>query len=958
MQRIRSIDFSLTILVLGSLLFALPSLFAQEKISTASDVDAVPGKVRVKVQQGIIQDQLEPIFFGDAATQFGIHNVQPWLNPDLLHFIDRKNALYRRNGKGAETRTQSLGRIMVIEFSAEYSPEIVARTLAGIPGVEYAEPIWQHQLLFIPNDPDVQNNKQWHLERIKAFDAWDKVRGDNSIVVAILDTGVEQNHVDLKDALWKNPGETGDGKESNGIDDDNNGYVDDWWGYDMAGTDGESPDNDPSRELNDHGTHVAGIVGATGNNSIGVAGVSYGVQLMIVKIADGKPDPLLPGGFEGILYAAAMGADVINCSWGAKRGSLSEQEVIDVATLQEGALVVGASGNDGEENLRFPAGYNHVLSVAATTEADSKWPSSNYHYTLGISAPGAGIYSTLFNNQYGLNSGTSMAAPMVSGAAALLLKQDPTLTPEELAQKLRASADNISLAVGLQLANKMGAGRLNLFKAVNNTDITSARMLEYEVEDENGDGILEKGENVQIRLTVKNVLASTTGVSTRLVPVDPVSVEITNNEVEFGPLAKGETAVSPAEAFRFTVPANAQTDSRIVLNVATSTDENSRPNNQYIVLPVSPTYATTELNRIAATFNSVGNIAYNGMNRDQGLGFYYGNTGSLLFHGGLMIGNSPSTLVDVVRRGPSSIGTDNGFEIVAPYRLTRTPDNTVETGTAAFRDRLGLLGVNVNMTTYEYSEDPNFVIVVYNVTNASSVRINNLHCGLYLDWDLQANGLDDKASWDANYNLGVVQNSKNPNLLIGTALLSDQTPNYYGLDNAIENVRVDFPDSAKWRMLSNGVSRPITPQNIDVGMVIGGGPISLDPNKSERFIFGFLVAEDLTALRQATERAQARYDGISDTPETGNSIQAIWLEARPNPFSNETLLNVEMPLTEQVRIEVFNAQGKSVRLIHEGRLGSGNHSFRFDATDLPSGLYFYELKGESVTARGQLVLTQ
>ena len=958
MQRIHSIVFSLAILLIGSIFFGSSSLFAQEKSMLPSDLDAVPGKVRVKVEQGIIQDQLEPIFFGDAATQFRIHNVEPWLNPGLLRFIDHKRALYRRNGKDVETPAQSLSRIMVIEYSANTSPEIVAQTLARIPGVEYSEPIWQHQLLFIPNDPDVQNNKQWHLQHIKAFEAWDKVRGDNSIVIAITDTGIERNHVDLKDAIWQNPGETGDGKENNNIDDDNNGYVDDWWGYDMAGTDGSSPDNDPSGELNKHGTHVAGIAGAVGNNDIGIAGVAYGVQLMIVKITDGQAEPLIPGGFEGILYAAAMGADVINCSWGAKRGSRSEQEVIDVATLELGAFIVVASGNDGAERIRFPAAYNNVLNVAATTQADRKWSLSNYHYNVGISAPGAGIYSTVFNNQYGLDNGTSMAAPMVSAAAALLLKQDPTLTPEQLAQKLRATADDISLAAGLQLANKLGAGRLNLLKAVNSTDITSAKMLEYEVEDENGDGILDPSENVQIRITVKNVLAPSTGVTTALLPIDPISIPIVNHQVEFGPLATGGTAISPAGTFRFTVPEDAQPDSRIVLQVATSTDENSSTNNQYIVLPVSSTYATTELNRIAVTFNSVGNLAHNGMNRDQGLGFYYDKAGSLLFHGGLMVGNAPSTVVDVVRQGPASLGTDNGFQIVEPYRLTRTPDNTVETGTATFSDRLGLLGVTVNMTTYEYSADSNVVLVVYNVTNTSPARIDNLHCGLYLDWDLQANGLNDKASWDENYNLSVVQNSMNSDLLIGTALLSDQTPDYYGLDNALENIRTDFPDSAKWRMLSNGVSRPITPQDIDVGIVIGGGPVSIEPNESNQFAFALLVAEDLTSLREATEQAQTRYNGISDAPRTGNNITAIRLEARPNPFSNETLLNVEMPFAEHVHLEVFNAQGKSVQLIYEGRLGPGNHSFRFDATDLPSGLYLYELRGESVTARGRLVLTR
>lgn len=957
MQRKHTIPVPSLIFLLGSLLCCASTLTAQEKTTMASDADAIPGILRVKVERGILQHQLEPMFFGDAATQFGIHSVRSWLNPDLLRYIDRGNGLYRTAPNGYETRAQSLARIVEIEYSARYSPELVARILQELPGVEYAEPVWEHKLLYIPNDPDVQNNDTWHLERIKAFDAWDQERADNNVIVAIIDTGIEREHEDLKDAIWQNPGETGDGKESNGIDDDNNGFVDDWWGYDFAGTDGRTPDNNPSAEQSFHGTHVAGIAAATGDNNKGVAGVAFGAQLMIVKISDGGAVPSLPGGFEGILYAAAMGADVINCSWGAPRSSLAEQEVIDIAVEQFGAFIVAAAGNDSEEALLYPAGYNNVFTVAATTSTDSKWTGSNYHYYVDLSAPGHQILSTVFNNQYAEDSGTSMAAPMVSGAAAVLLSKNPLLTPEELAQILRASADNISLTAGLQFANKLGAGRLNLYKSINNTDITSAGMFTYEIEDANNDGIVDAGEEVSIRLTVKNVLAASQGVSTTVLAIEPISIQVTNHQVDFGPMTSGATAVSPEGSFSFTVPESTQPDSRIVMEVSTTTVENTKPFKDYIILPVSPTYGTTELNRIAATFNSVGNLAYNGMDRDQGIGFYYGKTGSLLFHGGLMIGNSASTVVDVVRRGPTSIGTDNGFEIVQPYRLSREPDNSVEIGKAEFRDRLNLLGVNVNMTTYEFKADSNFVMVVYNVTNTTESRIDNLHCGLYLDWDLQLNGQDDRASWDENYNLGVVLNSNNPNLLIGTALLSDQSPDYYALDNVEEKIRVDFPDSEKWRMLSNGVSNPITSQDIDVGMVIGGGPVSIEPNESEEFAFGLLVAENLATLRESTGRAQDKYNGLSSVADN-KLFTGIRLESYPNPFTRETQVKVTMPESENVKIVVYNTEGTMVRMLHQGRLESGDHIFRFDAGELPSGFYFYELQGESVTARGRLILAR
>lgn len=948
------------------LCFSLP-LAAQEK-TTESDRDVMPGKVRVKIALSAFQEKLTPEFFGALSRRYGIGSVTPWLNRDLLRYIERKSGSYKLNGgigegpagRAFETPAHSLMRIVVVEYSAAASPQEVARALASVAGVEYAEPIGRHSLLYTPNDPRVKNGDQWHLETIRAMEAWDIVRGDSTIVIAITDTGIERDHSDLKNAIWHNPGESGNGRETNGIDDDGNGLKDDWWGYDFAGNDGYSPENDPSPGLNDHGVHVAGIAGATGDNDIFGAGVAYGVRLMAVKISDDKDTPELPAGFDGMLYAAAMGADVINCSWGAKKYSNAEQDVVNVVVRELGVPVVAAAGNDGEERLRYPAGYDNVLSVAATRQNDARWSGGNFHYNVDISAPGESIYSTLDGSNFGRNTGTSMASPVVAAAAALVRKQDPSLTPDQVYEILRASADNIDLAVGLQYSGLMGSGRLNLARAVQNmSSLPSARMVSYMIEEETPDGIVEPGEGLTVRATVHNLLAPATAVGVVISPVQPVSLPIEGAAVDLGPMAGGESAVTPAESFRFVVPEGTPPDSRIVLKVtATATaGSNMYSTNEYVILTVYPTYATTQINRIAATFNSVGNVGYNGMNRDQGDGFYVGPEGSLIWHGGLMIGTAQNRLIDVVRRGPSVDGTNDGFMMVNPYRLERDQEGQVETGRTTFTDRYDVLGVDVEMVSYEFAQDSNFVIAAYKVTNRSGAPIEGLHCGLYLDWDLQNDGKGDQASYDEANRLGFVRNRDNTDLFVGTALLSGQTPLYYAVDNLTVGVSTNFTQEMKWNMLSNGITKQNTPPDTDVSMVIGGGPVTIADGASETFVFGLMGARTFAELQETTAQAQDRHMKISNVPYRPDFMQAR-MEATPNPFSDRTELLLTMPATDDVRLEITDLRGNPVGLLHQGRLEAGEHRFTFDADDLPSGVYFYRLKGKSVRSEGRMVLVR
>ncbi len=325
----------------------------------------------------------------------------------------------------------------------------------------------------VPNDTMVA--QQWGLEKIKAFDAWDKTQGSEEILLGIIDTGIDYLHPDLENRLYINPGETGidnngDDKRSNGIDDDNNGFVDDFRGWDFtdrvgfpfdsSGGDYLDWDNDPMDEQG-HGTFISGIAGAEVNNITGVAGVAPNLKMLNLRAFD-------PSGFgeeddvaAAILYAVQMGVKVINMSFGDNAFSLVLRDVIRFAYSQD-VVLVGSAGNSGSSNPHYPSGYSEVISVGNSTIDDFVAGNSNFGSTLDMVAPGSLILTTARNNNYAIISGTSAATPHVTAAAGLILSiQD--FTNEEIKQILKSTTDDIG-SPGWDL--RSGAGRLNLFKAV------------------------------------------------------------------------------------------------------------------------------------------------------------------------------------------------------------------------------------------------------------------------------------------------------------------------------------------------------------------------------------------------------------------------------------------------------------------------------------------------------------
>lgn len=366
--------------------------------------------------------------------------------------------------------------VFLMTLPDDVTVEQAVKTLPALPGVKYAEPDWIGEWFATPNDPDYP--LMWGMENIgqtvngvtgiagadiSAESAWDTTTGNSTVLIAVVDSGVDYLHPDLAANIFVNPGEI----PNNGVDDDNNGFIDDVNGFDFG-----SDDNDPM-DFVGHGTHVAGTTGAVGDNGVGTVGVNWNAGILPAKISVDLGGPISSAAIEAINYAVAMGAAVSNHSYGINP-SAALRAAADNAELA-GHIIVCAAGNSSTNNdavPQFPANLpnSNVISVAATNQSDQLAGFSNFGLlSVDIGAPGVNIWSTtptagslFYGPNFDFSDGTSMASPMVAGAVALLRSAAPTVPFQTIVNALYDGADPIP-----SLASRVATGaRLNVLGAL------------------------------------------------------------------------------------------------------------------------------------------------------------------------------------------------------------------------------------------------------------------------------------------------------------------------------------------------------------------------------------------------------------------------------------------------------------------------------------------------------------
>ena len=391
--------------------------------------------------------------------------------------IEEIKALAAKIGATIKEQIASLS-YYVLTLPDGISVDQALRHFTGKEHVQFAEPNYLISLQSMPNDPLFSS--QWALNNtvqaekpeqanINMVAAWDLEQGNSGVVIAVIDTGIDYNHEDLAANVWHNPGEIPD----NGIDDDHNGYIDDIIGWDFVdaqmGAEDEDysvPDNDPL-DSQGHGTLVAGIAAAAGNNGFGIAGITWNSKIMPVRAAYKTKhwEAMLEtdDAARAIIYAAENGAHVINLSWGSNIKSKLIESAIAFAA-DSGALVCAASGNQNSSTPFYPAASDNdaIIAVGATSKDGHKAHMSNFGDWVDVSAPGVSMNSTYLNNQYAFQTGTSMAAAVVSGIAGLIWSWNHDLTNYEVKNAIINSADKPeSLKGTLPIVS-----RVNAYKAL------------------------------------------------------------------------------------------------------------------------------------------------------------------------------------------------------------------------------------------------------------------------------------------------------------------------------------------------------------------------------------------------------------------------------------------------------------------------------------------------------------
>ncbi len=752
-----------------------------------------------------------------------------------------------------------LSRIYYLHFDAEQlSVAQAQRQVAQHPALAYVEPWYRHETFYQPNDPAADTTGgfggMWHLDQIRARQAWDLQRGDSSVVVGVVDSGTG-DHPDLQDNWALNVDDPIDG-----LDNDGDGYLDNYLGWDFGGEElGGLGDRDPVVG-NTHGTHVTGIIGATADNGIGLPGVCFNCRYLPVKASSDDASGYIYYGYQGVVYAALQGAQVINCSWGSAARSRFGEDAIQFATVNRGAAVIAACGNSGTDFPFYPAAYDQVISVANSSYGDTTFSNTTYHYSVDVAAPGWQIYSTLGHAGYHRWGSTSASAPVVAGAVALVKSYFPQYTGYQAAQRLRITADDI-YAQNPDKPDKLGQGRINMFRALTDPAQPAIRQVNVAVRDLDGDQAFRPGDELELGLTLVNHLDPGGQLRIDLTAAQEATpyVEVLEGSQAIGAVAARQV-FSPAQRFRLRLKNDLPYDHRLYLRVGYTDPTTQYEDFEYISVVVNPSYLDITENQLYTSVNSQGNFGWNDfVAQQQGQGVRYQNRDNVLFEGGLLLG-ARGKVADRVRNDSS---LDQDFRILSPIEQRRSgrvaPFEAVATYDDAFMPG-GRLGLEVQQETFAFDrpEWQNFVLMRYTITNRSATPIDTLRAGLFADWDIapypvagQGFKTDNACSYDAAERMTFAYDlsGEDPNYY-GLALLSEQSMGAYALVN---EPGVRFGDSLKYQALRN---RP-TPLTASAGVTDGGADVlqfisaqasGLGPNQKDTIAFALMASGSFSQL--------------------------------------------------------------------------------------------------------------
>jgi serine protease len=952
---------------------------------TTGAADYVPGVIVYKLEnnpgqtlKGIVPDTPEHI--RHVLESGGVRSRRAVLR-DTGYREARMTALNRGLRQWEET-PDDLTRTFIVNFDSGEDPAIFAAKISSLPGIEYAEPMFLHELTIQPGDPLISQQGHDYFAYHRFFGAWDVSKSSPDVIIAIVDSGVDYTHEDLQSKMWRNP-EPGRAKAMfpdlfSQVDNDSIGW--DFW---QSGPQQEPvQSSDPKANIQNHGTHVAGTAAADTDNGIGIAGTGWNARYMVVKAGGTRQFPNIIGfGYQGILYAAANGADIINCSWGSSASSRFGRDIVKLATAM-GSLIVAAAGNgeqgkSGSDQNFYPASFPEVLSVGSLDHrSGQKSGFSNYGYTVDVMAAGSVILSSVFNNQYRLKSGTSMATPVVSGLAALIRAHRPDWSPRRIATQIRATADPLDDTHNSTFAYKLGAGALNASAALK-LDMPGVTVMDVDFVNMAGDK-LDIGEEGQAVIRVKNFGATANHLTIRLESVI-AGIDITKGTVNPGVL-KTDSEIELRFDVKIRPDFNLVNTPVFLLkmnDLATTWSDFSAFRYENIL------YDIHDANKILTSVTTTGTIGFiDAFLETGGVGFVPFDESindfsseSILFEGALMIETFKDTVGYILdqAREVKSISKDfspvTGFKFTSPASAV---DPTIGKGKFTTLKPGTVPHIDIDLETYSYNLPglDKAILLKYSVTNLSGSQLNDTRAGLFNDWDIPPYNQNYTAfDQQGNFIYAYTDISGRPYAAvahlgnIASAFAIDNT--YTGVRDSLRFGLGDgFLDDEKSFSLRAGLGRTDISQT-DVSIVTASGPYDIEPEATAVIGFIYAYGNSLDELREQIKNARGLQQfrvsspGLvfkDDSPFSELPESTYLYPNYPNPFNPSTNIRYYLETGGDTDLGVYDLLGRRVATLAAGSRSQGTHIVSFNAAGLSSGIYFLVLEAAGTRQTRKMML--
>lgn len=902
-----------------------------------------------------------------------------------------------------------LSRVYYAQIAHAADPRQIASRLSVVEGIEYAEPKFMNYINDIPNDPLLPNQDSY-FTRMNTYNGWTIAKGNHSVPIAVVDGGTYWQHEDLEPNMRINtledinlngrfdpsPPPTGD---LDGIDQDANGFLDDVIGWNFSNNTSNPRGLTSTPNSAAHGTATASHFGARTNNGIGMAGSSWNCSIIAICVASPTTDNAIAFGYEGIAYAFANGAKVINCSWGRTGGfSAFEQDVINAAT-QAGALVVCAAGNGFNNNgvgksndlqPDYPPSYRNVLAVGATNStSDARASFSNYGRTVPVYAPGVNIYSAFNGGGYGSGgSGTSYSSPLVAGLAGIIKSYRPTWTPRQIALQIKTTCDSIDGA-NPSLAGNLGRGRVNFARALSESH-AGIEILSADMRTPSGRTLFLQNDTILLTLTVQNILFAAANNLVFTATTSDASVSVLQGMVNAGTLAPGQQATLSPLMFRVGTLSAARD---VVLRLDWVSNTNDRDSWAYkiTVFPSVPQWetqaspTTTSLYSVRAVNASVAWAAGGNGNGTAPVVVRTTNGGQLWTNVTGNLSGEDLYCIFALDDNRAWVGTGSGKIFATTNGGTSWTQQTYPGTQSPFINGIWVFPSGVGYAQGDPATSPAGRFNVLKTTNFGQTwaHLTNEPVGSSTEYGYNNSFwcTDENRVWFGTNNSRVWRTTDG-----GTTWLSSAS-------GAVNSYAVSFKDNsnglvahstglirrttdggATWVATTSPTSSPVNGLAYVSGsnfawLAAGAVPYrstnnganwtaqSVYPISGTLYHLSFADTSTGWAVTSGGEILRYRPSGTTAVEgQTNAPEQYVLHQNYPNPFNPSTMIQFEIPMASHVSLKVFDVLGRELATLVDDTRAAGRYTVGFDASGLSSGVYLYRLYAGGVSLTRRMLL--